>query len=97
MKKKTLLELNRLIESADSLFARGARAWERGNQNGDDPAYNARCRKQMEACHDREEAMLTPLGIEVDYPGLYPSFKVRGFTFHTTESAVSAAMEGGSL
>jgi hypothetical protein len=37
--------------------------------------------------------MLTPFGIEVDYPGLAPSFKVRGFCHHTTESALSAALE----
>src|SRR3546814_2687039 len=41
----------------------------------------------------RAEALLTPLGIEVDYPGLYPSFTVNGYSYHSTESAVSAALE----
>ena len=67
-------------------------AWERGSNSGSG-AGMARGEKQCEACRERAEKMLAPLGIVVDYPGLYPSFAVAGGSYHTTESAVSAALE----
>lgn len=91
MTTMTLLDAIRLIHDADSLFRRAALAWERGNNSGDS-AYKERCDKQSEACHDRAEGKLKPLGITVDYPGLYPSFTHGGYCYHTTESAVSAAV-----
>lgn len=87
----TLLDAIRLIHDTDSLFRRAALAWERGSNSGDS-AYLARCEKQCDSCRKRAEAKLKPLGITVDYPGLYPSFKVGGYSYNTTESAVSAAM-----
>ena len=92
--KMTLQEANRLVERADSLFNRAARAWERGNNSGNSAAM-ARGEAQCDRLRNQAEALLTPLGIVVDYPGLYPSFLVRGGSYHTTEGAVSAALEGG--
>lgn len=88
----TLLEANKLIETCDSLFHRAAKAWERGNNSGNSECLE-RCEKQCDAFRDRAEKLLQPLGVVVDYPGLYPSFMVNGFAYHTTESAVSAALE----
>lgn len=81
-----------LIDRADKLFNRAANAWTRGNNNANMPGYYARCLKQCEAFRDRAEALLSPLGIKCDYPGLYPSFTVNGYSEHTTQSAVSAAL-----
>ncbi len=88
----TLVQANRLVRDADALFERAARAWVRGNNSGDSD-INRRCVKQCDDYRRKAEALLTPLGIEVDYPGLYPSFKVNGFEEHSTESAVSAAIK----
>jgi hypothetical protein len=87
----TLLDILRTISEADSLFQRAAKAWERGNNSGDS-AYLSRMEKQCDACRARAEEKLAPFAIEIDYPGLYPSFKVDGYAYNTTESAVSAAV-----
>lgn len=92
--KLTLSQANDLIERADRLFHRAAKAWERGNNSGDSETLD-RCNKQCDAIRERAEELLKPLGIVVDYPGLYPSFSIKGKAgnYHTTESAVSAALE----
>jgi len=87
----TLLEINKLVRDADALFDRAARAWTRGNNSGDS-AILERCEKQCDALRRQAEKLLTPLGITVDYPGLYPSFTVGSYGYHSTESAVSAAL-----
>lgn len=89
--KMTLQQANHLIETADKMFRRAALAWERGSNSGNTEGMK-RGEKQCEACRARAELMLEPLGIAVDYPGLYPSFTVAGGSYHTTESAVSAAL-----
>lgn len=89
----TLQQANALIERAESLFRRAALAWERGNNSGNSEALE-RGNKRCDAMRNEAEELLRPFGIAVDYPGLYPSFMVRGFSYHTTESAVSAALEG---
>lgn len=89
----TLQQANALIERADSLFRRAARAWERGSNSGNGDGLR-HGEKQCERFRNQAEELLKPLGIVVDYPGLYPSFTLNGFAYHTTESAVSAALEG---
>lgn len=89
----TLQQANALIERADSLFKRAARAWERGNNSGNGQLLT-HGENQCDRFRTQAEALLTPLGVAVDYPGLYPSFTVNGGSYHTTESAVSAALEG---
>lgn len=90
----TLVQANATIDRADSLFQRAARAWERGNNSGNSDAYT-RGIAQCGRLRDSADALLNPLGIKVDYLGLYPSFNVGPYCYHTTESAVSAALEGG--
>jgi hypothetical protein len=87
-----LIQANALVREADRLFERAARAWERGNNSGDDHWMRHYC-GQCDRYRQRAEALLTPLGITVDYPGLYPSFTVAGYSYHDTQSAVSAALE----
>lgn len=91
-KKPTLVVANSIIKRADFLFRCAAKAYERGNNSGDSEYME----KQYALCdklRGKAEALLTPYGIEVDYPGLCPSFKVRGYDHYTTESAMSAALE----
>lgn len=90
--KMTVTRAVWLATLADVLFAQAANAWVRGNNSGDTKKNKKAvllCRK----LRDEAEALLSPLGIKVDYPGLYPTFKVRGFTEYTTLNAISAALE----
>ncbi|MES2367362.1 MAG: hypothetical protein V4563_15910 [Pseudomonadota bacterium] len=89
----TLQLANHTIRQADRLFERAARAWVRGNNSGNAAVTYPKCLKLCERYRNEAEALLTPLGIEIDYPGLYPSFTVAGYSYHSTESAVSAALE----
>lgn len=36
------------------------------------------------------ESMCLLLGIEIDWPGLYPSFKVNGYTYYSIDDALAA-------
>jgi hypothetical protein len=92
----TLLQTNALIRQADSLFKRAATAWTIGNNSGDAGVYDDFC-KRCENYRNKAEDLLKPLGITVDYPGLFPSFTVDGFSYHSTESAVSAAWADKTL
>lgn len=91
-KPMPLTVANRLIRDADTLFERAARAWVRDTNSGNNDMMR-RCNKQCDDYRRKAEALLAPLGIEVDYPGLYPSFKVNGFEEHSTEQAVSSALQ----
>lgn len=81
-----------LSEKVEKLFDRAAKAWVNGNNSGNSVALRrgeARCDKlRAEA-----EALLAPLGIKCDYPGLYPSFTVKGFAEYSVINAVSAALD----
>lgn len=90
--KLTLAQAKFLVDQADRLFERAAKAWENGNNSGDN-AKLARGDRLCDKYREEAEKLLRPLGIVVGYPGLYPSFTVRGIGYHDTLSAVSAAME----
>ena len=93
MKRMIVLQAAFLAKQADRLFTRAAKAWERGNNSGNSEALD-RGERQCDRYRMRAEALLKPLGIAVDYPGLYPSFTVNGHSEHSTLNAVSAALEG---
>lgn len=93
MKTMTVQQAVFLAEKAEHLFNRAANAWINGNYSGDG-AKLTRGEKQCDKLREQAEALLAPLKIEVDYPGLYPSFKVRGYEHHSVLSAISAALEG---
>lgn len=80
-----------LIERADAMFRLSAKTWIRGNNS-----RNAETLKRCDALHikhaENGEALLSPLGIKCDWPGLYPSFTVNGYAEHDTKSAVLAAL-----
>jgi hypothetical protein len=75
--KMTVLEASQLADKCEQLFRRAALAWERGNNSGNSLALdwgNGLCDKYR----TQAEALLKPLGIVCDYPGLYPVFTTRG-------------------
>lgn len=92
--KMTVVQAVFLAKQCDKLFTRAASAWVRGSNSGNNievTKQNALAQRKR----DEAEKLLAPLGIEIDYPGLYPSFKVNGFTEHTTLQAISAALDNG--
>lgn len=90
--KLTVIQAVFLAEKADKLFRRAAYAWEYGQNSGDGKTMS-RCDKLSTKLQKQAEALLKPLGIIVDYPGLYPSFTVKGFAEHSTLAAISAALD----
>ena len=76
----------------DRLFSRAARSWERGKNSGNSETL-ALGERLCDEYREQAEALLKPLGIIVDYPGLYPSFTVHGHSEHSTLNAISAALE----
>ena len=84
-------EVASLIRRADAYFSLSVKAWERGNNSGN-PKILAECVKEENRKAQKGEALLKPFGIEIDWPGLYPSFKVNGFSEFTTEAAVLSAI-----
>jgi hypothetical protein len=81
-----------LADQAEKLFKRAANALVRGNNSGNGDTLN-RCNDLCDRLRVDAEALLKPLGIEVDYPGLYPSFKVKGYTEYSVITAISAALD----
>lgn len=84
-------EVASLIRRADAYFLLSAKAWIEGNGSGDAKIL-AECAKEENKQAQNGESLLKPFGIETDWPGLYPSFKVNGFSEYTTEAAVLSAI-----
>lgn len=81
-----------LIARADAMFEMSRRAWLKANDCGSDSkVYTLHTEREIRTANDGA-ALLAPLGISVEWPGLYPSFKVNGFEEHTTRAAVLAAV-----
>lgn len=81
-----------LIRQANAHFRLSAKAWERRNQSGLSADTYKRLEKQEQDEATTGAEMLKPLGIECDWPGLYPSFTVNGFSEYETRSAVLSAL-----
>jgi hypothetical protein len=82
-----------LIQRADAYFTLSRKAWLRANKcGGNAEKYQALCAEEQ-ATADNGAALLAPLGVKVDWPGLYPSFTVKGYGEHTTKAAVLAALD----
>jgi len=80
MENEKLIKAKRLIE-------KGARAWERGNNSGSNEILTQQEAKSEKHYNDAEKLIKDVYpNIEIDYPGLYPSFKINGAWFYTLES-----------
>lgn len=84
-------QVRKLIEMADAKFRLSSKAWEDGNNSGD-PQTLAVATKRERRLAREGAALLEPLGIKCDWPGLYPSFMANGYCEHSTEMAVLAAL-----
>lgn len=93
LKTRDLAALAVLVRSAERHFRASAKAWEdRNNDAKLPPAYAAHLEKREQIEAEKGAALLAPLGISCDWPGLYPSFTVHGYSEHSTESAVLSAV-----
>lgn len=91
-----------ITKQAESFFRRAAAAWTRGvggvGPDGrpvpanEKSANMALHEKECERLHAQAEAILRPLGIVVDYPGMYPMFEVQGREYVDLSSAIQATM-----
>jgi len=94
--KLTYSQLCAIEKKAARHFKASASAWERANNCPGDTdyqrRYKAHCEAREQSQADKGEALLAPFGIACDWPGLYPSFKVKGYTVHDLRSALSDAV-----
>ena len=82
-----------LIRRANVLFRLSARHWEKSNDSKIPADMRANHTAQEMRCAYEGSELLTPLGIQCDWPGLYPSFTgPTGHTFRDTRSAVLDAI-----
>lgn len=88
----TYRELCAIEERAVKHFRASAAAWERANDGKRSAEDRARLAKREQDQAAKGEALLKPFGISCDWPGLYPSFTVRGFTVHSVRDALSDAV-----
>lgn len=84
-------QVRKLIEMADAKFRLSAKAWIDGNNSGDSETLAAATKRERRLAREGA-ALVEPLGIKCDWPGLYPSFTVKGYGEHTTQAAVLAAL-----
>ncbi len=83
-----------LIRRANAYFALSAEAYEQGTSSGHPDSFYIDCAKREKRNAAKGEALLAPLGIVCDWPGLNPSFTITatGNEEHTTAAAVLAAL-----
>ena len=76
---------NLKLKKAQRLFNRAANLWVKSNN---DSALNwEEMEAKRENAMDRAEALVKEVypTIEIDYPGLYPAFKLNGFNFYSLD------------
>jgi len=73
---------NLKLKKAQRLFNRAANLWINANNSGQNIDE-----KKREKTMDRAEALVKEVypNIEIDYPGLYPAFKLDGFNYYSLE------------
>lgn len=76
-------------EHFNDLVDRNKRSWELENSTRDTTLQQKENYYQQEL-GEKLESMCVLLGIEIEWPGLYPSFKVDGYTHHCIEDALAA-------
>ena len=81
MKEYTYNEIKKIEKNVNSFFKMAANAWVNANNSGRNTPD-----KRIDNLHDKAEKILEPFGVSCDYPGLYPSFKYKGYVFHCVES-----------
>lgn len=80
---------NEVAAQFDHVWKQSALAWEQGNNSGDSAILTMK-EKESRMWGGIGERMLALLGITCDWPGLYPSYKVAGYDYHSALSAILA-------
>lgn len=75
----------------EELYERGAKAWVDGNNSGNSAQHNAGC-NECDFQRSVADRVCALFGIKTDYPGLYPSFSVKGHTHYNALAAVKEAV-----
>lgn len=75
----------------EAMFNRAAECWIAGNNSGDSRTMEAKS-AECDFIRTAAERVLALWGIGTDYPGLYPSFTLGGYEFH---SVLSVMLEAG--
>ncbi len=76
-------------EHFNRIVDRSKRAWEESNDGDNSEALRKSESDKEKECGEILESMCALLGIEIYWPGLYPSFKVNGYSCHTIEDALA--------
>ena len=75
MKRVSETALEKVAFSVTVKFKLAAIAWENGSNSGN-PATLERENRSCMRWREQAEKQLEPFGITVDYPGLYPTFRL---------------------
>ena len=78
---------NKIINHAAELFEQAAKAWEHGNNSGN-PDTLAKYEAKCDSIRNVAEAILEPIGVTVDYPGLYPVYSYEGHEYYSADSLI---------
>jgi hypothetical protein len=93
LRTRDLAQIAALVKKAERHFKASAKVWvDRNNGGGMDEINDAKLEHRERDQAEKGAALLAPLGIECEWPGLYPSFKVNGYAEHTTATAVCSAL-----
>ena len=77
------------IQKAETYFNKAAKAWVRGNNSGDNDILE-QCDKLSDKHQNYAESLLSPYGITVDYPGLYPVYHYKNMDYYTVHELIEA-------
>jgi hypothetical protein len=87
------MHMTRAIEGR---FESAATAWEKGNNSGSETLL-VKYENECELKQKQAESVMRLYGIECDYPGLYPSFNYKGYTYYTVISVMERVLEANTL
>lgn len=79
----------KLATQIDFLIEKSIHAYEYASDGRHPENYRIRAEKRYQAFSDRVVEIVGLLGIEVNWPGLYPAYRKDGYTEHTTLSALN--------
>lgn len=81
-----------VADGVDRVVKQSKATWERGNNSGDATTLEE-CNVKSQELGEVVEQLMALFGVKTDWPGLYPSYTVKGGSHHHTISAIRAALE----
>ena len=86
-------EIIRLVAEVSNLANASKRSWERANDRETPESVRPYYERKENECADKIKLICDKFGIAIQWPGLYPSFKVNGYEEHSFENAILAALK----